>query len=292
MFSASSGAGGLVLRAERGPGRPGGPKRPGAEAPGFTDDAGELVVPDEEASGVDAEARARARRIAARLAVPRPKRDATARRGAGELGSLPYRGGSDEIDLDRTIEVLAERPVPEDEDIVVRDRIRTRRSVVLAVDVSGSMRGERVKTAGAVVGALAGELERDDLGVIAFWSDAAVLLGLGERIEPMTLLDRVLRMPAKGLTNVAFPLELAARQLARVPARDARVLLLSDCVHNAGPDPRPLAARLPRLDVLLDASGEQDAELGRELAAAGRGMFRRVRGYRDVAPALSAIFGG
>jgi hypothetical protein len=33
-------------------------------------------------------------------------------------------------------------------------------------------------------------------------------------------------------------------------ARDARVLLLSDCVHNAGPDPRPLATRLPRLDVL------------------------------------------
>ena len=40
-------------------------------------------------------------------------------------------------------------------------------------------------------------------------------------------------------------------------------MLLSDCVHNAGPDPRPFAARLPRLDVLLDT---------------------------DVAPALGAIF--
>ena len=39
----------------------------------------------------------------------------------------------------------------EDEDIVVRDRIRTRRSVVLAVDVSGSMKGERLQTAAAAV---------------------------------------------------------------------------------------------------------------------------------------------
>jgi uncharacterized protein with von Willebrand factor type A (vWA) domain len=49
---------------------------------------------------------------------------------------------------------LAEHPVPEDEDIVVRERVRTRRSVVLLVDVSGSMRGERVRTAAATVGAL------------------------------------------------------------------------------------------------------------------------------------------
>jgi hypothetical protein len=41
---------------------------------------------------------------------------------------------------------------------------------------------------------------------------------------------------------------------------------MSDCVHDAGADPRPLAARLPRLDVLLDTSGEQDADLARELA--------------------------
>ena len=179
----------------------------------------------------------RARQIATRLAVPRPRRDITARRGVGELASLRYRGGSDDIDLDRTIDQLAEHPVPEEDDIIVRERVRTRRSVVLLVDVSGSMRGERVRTAAATVGALAAELTRDDLAVIAFWSDAAVLNHLGHRVIPQQLLDTMLRIPAKGLTNVAFPLQVAARELARVPARDARVLLLSDCVHNAGPIP-------------------------------------------------------
>ena len=65
---------------------------------------------------------------------------------------------------------------------------------------------------------------------------------------------------------------------------------MSDCVHNAGPDPRPLAARLPRLDVLLDTSGQQDAGLARELPRLGRGRLRRVRTYHDIAPAVSAIF--
>ena len=102
----------------------------------------------------------------------------------------------------------------------------------------------------------------------------------------------MLRIPAKGLTNVAFPLQVAARELARVPARDARVLLLSDCVHNAGPDPRPFAARLPRLDVLLDTSGEQDPDLARDLARLGHGRLLRAATYRDVAPALTTLFAG
>ncbi|MGW4929573.1 vWA domain-containing protein [Agromyces sp. NPDC004153] len=290
MYDATAGSGGAPLRASGArDGRPSAKPLPGSSATGFTDEAASVVVADADAA-IDPLARARARQIAARLAVRRPRRDATSRRGIGELGSMPYRGGSDEIDLDRTIEVLTERPVPEDEDIVVRDRIRTKRSVVLAVDVSGSMRGERVATAAATVGALAGELEHDDLAVIAFWSDAAILLNLGEPVKPMDLLDAIMRMPAQGLTNVAFPLELAAKQLSRAPVKDARVVLLSDCVHNAGPDPRTVAARLPRLDVLLDASGERDVELGRDLARLGRGTLHVVQDYRGVAPAVSGMF--
>ncbi|MGT2425054.1 hypothetical protein [Amnibacterium kyonggiense] len=100
----------------------------------------------------------------------------------------------------------------------------------------------------------------------------------------------MLRIPARGLTNVAFPLELAAKELAGTPPRDARVVLLSDCVHNAGPDPRPFAGRLPRLDVLLDTTGEKDVELGRDLARIGRGGFAAVGTVFDVAPALSRLF--
>ncbi len=254
-----------------------------------TEDQGALVGVEATAPA-DPELLTLTRRIAARLSVPRPRAEPTGRRGQGSRASLPYRGAADEIDLDATIEMLAGKPVPEDHDIIVRDRIRAARSVVLAVDVSGSMRGERIRTAAATVGALAGELGRDRLSVIAFWSDAALLSRLGEPVRPEHLLRTLAAIPTRGLTNVAFPLEVAARQLARVEPQDARVILLSDCVHNAGPDPRPLAAALPRLDVLLDVSGEQDVELGRELAAAGHGILRLARTYHDVGPAISDMF--
>jgi Mg-chelatase subunit ChlD len=263
----------------------------GGGGPATTDEQAALTAVLADApSAADPETLRRAREIAARLAVPRPRRDRTARRGAGEVASVPYRGGSDDLDLDRTLEQLAEHPIPEDEDIIVRERVTTTRSLVLLVDLSGSMRGERVRTAAAAVGALAAELVRDSLAVIAFWSDAAVLAHLGQRVPPERLLEAMLRIPARGLTNVAFPLLVARRELGRVPARDARVLLLSDCVHNAGPDPRPFAARLPRLDILLDTTGESDPDLARDLARLGRGRLRQARGYRDVAPALSEFF--
>lgn len=288
VFQAGPGAGGMALRPGEGTGADA-RQRPAGSGAGFTDDPAALAAA-EEAPAVDPLVRARAREIARRLSVPRPRAERSGRRGVGELVSVRYRGGSDDVDLDATLEMLAERPVPDEEDIIVRERVRAPRSVVLLVDVSGSTKGERVRTAAATVGALAAELAHDALGVIAFWSDAAVLLRLGQPIRPLELLDAMLRIPARGLTNVAFPLELAGQQLAGVPARDARVLLLSDCVHNAGPDPRPLAGRLPRLDVLLDTTGEKDVDLGRELARIGRGAFRPVGSVSAVAPALGAIF--
>ena len=290
VFESSAGGNGTVLRAVSNEKTSDAKAPPGRTASGNTDEEGELVLAGTGAIRIDPQVRSRARQIAARLAIVRPKTDSLARRGSGTLASLPFRAGSDEIDLDRTIEVLAEHPFPDDEDIIVRERVRTRRSVVLLVDVSGSMKGERVETAAATVGALAGELQNDALAVIAFWSDAAVLLRLGEEVKPMDLLDAILQMPARGLTNVAFPLELAAAQLAAVPAREARVILLSDCVHNAGPDPREFAARLGRLDVLIDVSGEKDIELGHQLAASGHGTAHHVRTHRDVAPALGRLF--
>ena len=297
MFSLSASAAGTVLQSlGRGPRASDRSRSKGSGSPGDTDEAAETVRLDDlddlddRAEPREELVRARARQIAARLSLRRPVRGLSARRGTGELVSVRYRGGADEIDLDRTLEVLAEKPFPEDEDIIVRERVRTRRSVVLIVDVSGSMKGERVQTAAATVGALAGELRTDDLAVIAFWSDAAVLLPLGAPFEPLNLLDQLLRVPAQGLTNVGFPLQIAARELSRRPNPDARVLLLSDCVHNAGPDPRGPAARLSRLDVLLDASGEKDVDLGRELAHAGRGTMFEVRTHREVAPALTRIF--
>jgi Mg-chelatase subunit ChlD len=265
------------------------PKKPPPGVTGFTEEEAAEADAEEEGSAIDPAVAAAARMIAARLAIARPPERTPRARGGGALRTVRYADGADEIDFDRTFEAIAERRPMQREDIYVHERRRTRRALMLAVDVSGSMRGERIRTAAATVGALSAEFARDDLGVVAFWSDAAALLRLGEKATLEQLVDQLLAVEPVGLTNVSFPLEFAERELHRVADARKRVLLLSDCVHNAGRDPRGVAARLPRLDVLLDASGEQDPELASDLARAGRGIVQTVRNYGDVAPALARI---
>jgi Mg-chelatase subunit ChlD len=292
VFEVSAGGGGTVLVPRSDGSRPTDVDgaRTGVGGTGMTEEDADLVRLDEPAAAADPRVRTAAREIAARLSMRRPRPVTMTHRGSGTIQSVPFRGGLDDIDLDRTVEVLASKSEIEDEDIVVRERVQRRRSVVLAVDLSGSMRDERIRTAAATVGALAGELRDDDLAVVAFWSDAAWLSHFGGEMAPQQLLDALLAMPTRGLTNIELPLTLAAQELARASHTDARVLLLSDCVHNAGPDPRAAAMRLPRLDVMLDVVGEKDLELGRQLARLGRGRLRRIRDYRDAAPALTEIF--
>ena len=239
----------------------------------------------------DREVAAMAQRIARRLSIRRRPRDTCLERGTGALASVPYRYGSDDIDLDKTIEMLTERPRPEDTDIIVRERMGSRRAGVLIVDVSGSMRGEKVRIAAATVAALSADLSGvgDQLAVVAFWSDAALLKPLTSRATPTALLDQLLRIPARGLTNVGFGLQVAHAELARSAARRRTAILLTDAVHNAGPDPRTFARRFPELHVLLETDGEHDTPLGRDLARLGHGRMAPVHTHRDVAPALNRL---
>ncbi|MGH3468480.1 MAG: vWA domain-containing protein [Thermocrispum sp.] len=244
----------------------------------------------------DREVAAMAQRIARRLSIRRRPRNPRADRGAGKLASVPYRYRSDDIDLDRTIEVLTELPAPEDTDIVVRERMRSRRAVVLVVDVSGSMRGEKVRTAAATVSALSADLvgigTGNQLALVAFWADAALLKPLEAQVPGPRLLDQLLRIPARGLTNVHFGMTVAHAELARSAARRRTTILLTDAVHNAGPDPRAMARRFPELHVLLQTDGEHDTPLAADLARLGHGHLAPVATHRDVAAALNRLLAG
>jgi Mg-chelatase subunit ChlD len=233
-----------------------------------------------------------AQRIAGRLAPPKPAGGRSRRRGPGLVESQRYRWASDDLDLDRTIEVLAELPMPSAEDIVVRERLRRASHVVLVIDVSGSMRGERLSTAAATIGALVEVFRHDNLAILAFWSDVAIVRSFDENMDPVSVLGDLVSISARGLTNIAFPLEVCRSLLQEAGGRQSRVILLSDCLHNAGPDPRveaALLARIARLDVLVDTSGECDRSLAVDLALEGDGRSATISNYLDVASAAQAV---
>src|SRR5690606_40679582 len=98
--SACGGRAPLRLRPVRGGRAPQG--APPGGTGGFTDEEAQLIRASGDGGGSDPAARERARQIAARLTLARPRYDATSRRGTGDLASVPYRGASADIDLDRT----------------------------------------------------------------------------------------------------------------------------------------------------------------------------------------------
>jgi Mg-chelatase subunit ChlD len=257
-----------------------------SEQGGRTRDLTELLEEVE----LDPHVHAMAQRVARQLSIRRRPNEGRAERGTGRLAGVPYRYRSNDIDLDKTIEMVVERPLPDDTDIIVREHMRSRRSVMLIVDVSGSMRGEKVKIAAATVAALSADLANDELALVAFWSDAALVKSLHQNIPSARLLDQLLRIPSRGLTNVHFGLEVSLNELMRSEASRRIAILLSDSVHNAGPDPREIAARFEELHVLLEVNGEHDAVLGRDMARLGGGRLLSARTHRDIAPALNKIF--
>jgi Mg-chelatase subunit ChlD len=239
---------------------------------------------------VDHELRADVASIAEALA-------AQSRRGGGRHRSRShprparFDAGDGELDLDATVMLLAERrPITSDE-LPFRRPQRKRRSVALLADVSGSMDGPKARITAATVGALVSELSDEELTVIAFWKDAALLRARQARIEPTGVVSDLLSIEARGLTNIHGAIQLAARELQRSSLEDRCIVLLSDCVHNAGPDPRLAASTAPTTHVLVEYSGEYDSWMGEQIAAAGGGRCSGAMQATDVANSLNRLLG-
>jgi Mg-chelatase subunit ChlD len=239
---------------------------------------------------VDARVAAEAARIAGLLSLRR-RRVEGGGHGRSRAVSARYDGNGDDLDLDATLDLLAERRAFSAEELTVRRPTQTRRSVALLADVSGSMTGDKALICAAAIGALATELADDELTVIAFWSDLALLRTRASRLDPKAVLHDLLRIEPRGLTNVHGAIELAGRELTQSSLERRCIVLLSDCVHNAGPDPRNAARTAPTTHVLLERTGEHDAWLAQRIARAGGGRYRTVTTIREVAPALDSLLG-
>ncbi len=111
-------------------------------------------------------------------------------------------------------------------------------SVVLAVDVSGSMVGPPIERVIQSIVRIEGLLdEHDRLGIVAFSDDASEVLPLAlvDAATKRLLSARARRLLAEGATNIEAGLALAARMLPPRGLHERQViLLLSDGAPNRG----------------------------------------------------------
>ncbi|MQA14535.1 MAG: VWA domain-containing protein [Pseudonocardiaceae bacterium] len=222
----------------------------------------------------DESLRAQVRRLAARLllAPPRPAQDD--RSGTGRLATVSEPGL--DLDLDATLERFAEHPRLRADDLRWRGWRRPAPAYVLLVDASGSTTGAPLATAVTTAAALAGRLRPgDELGVVAFWSAAAVLRDLRSPAPASTVLDALFDLQGGDTTDLALGLRTALAQAALAATPRREVLVLTDGMANTGTDPLVVAADAARAGCRVHAlalSGEPDAVVACDrLAAAGGG---------------------
>jgi len=235
----------------------------------------------------DAQLRAAARRLAARVfvhlaAVGQHKSRGVRRIGAGR----PDHG---DLDLERTIGSMSGTWPPAPDEIATRAWRARQRSVCLLVDASGSMSGLALAMAAiAAAGVVLAGDSRLEPGVVAFSGTITVLQQRGARRAAADVISELIALRGHGMTDLAGALRAAARQLAG-SAGDKEVILLSDCIATAGGDPAAALAGIDRLHVLTPLPSAEATAAGAALARAGGGRCLPVSTLADLGPALTSM---
>lgn len=200
-----------------------------------------------------------------------------------------------DLELEETIEnsVLALSPeapfAPTDQDIWMSYSVPRRQSIILTVDTSLSMTGEKLALTAVALGVVLLQFPDDPIGIIAFENEAKILKRPDERISLGQLIERFLDVPAQGYTHLEDGMRSALRlsRAAEVSlhGKPPSTVLLTDGKYTAGRDPAYLAPRFPHLVVLKMGRERASLELCRELARKGRGALREV-GDLEALPAV------
>jgi len=170
--------------------------------------------------------------------------------------------------------------------------------LVVILDKSGSMRGDKIRFARAAVRELVGQLGPSDRFALVTYSDnahTAIELEPASRTAKDGWLSTVEAIGADGYTNMSGGMDRAFDLIEkqRLPGRAARAVLISDGLPNLGdPSPEGLvrrAARAPKGDYVMTAVGvgaDFNEFLMTRLADAGTGNYH----YLASGGNLGAIF--
>lgn len=203
--------------------------------------------------------------------------------GVAPLDQLPLGAEAVEMDLDETLEshpLLARGMPPGRTELWVEYRTRRRQPVILVVDTSLSMTGEKLALTAVALAVVLLQFPDHPIGIVAFENRATVLKGPMEPLSVQGLVERFLDVPAQGYTHlesgILEGLRLAGALEGRAAGRHPATVLLTDGKYTAGRDPSYLAHRFKHLHVMKMGSERASLPLCRELARKGGGTLREV----------------
>lgn len=240
-------------------------------------------------AATDPKLRELAKRLAARLFLDVSRRGPVRPRGIGKMVSLPYSPDAGDIDIDASIEAIAEahggRAAIDPDGLRVRGWAKPGTALCLMVDRSGSMGGKPLATSAVAAAAVAWRAPAD-YSVLAFGKDIVVAKSQDVHKDSERVVNDVLSLRGFGTTDVAGALQVAQLQLLRSRAGRRIAVLLSDCRATVEGDVLAAAAALEELLIIAPEGDSVEAE---KLAASVGARIRCVGGPADVAAALSSL---
>ncbi len=199
----------------------------------------------------DERLRALARQLAGRLFFDIAQRGPTRSRGIGRLQGMPYRPDGGDLDIDASIDAIAEgrAGMIDAERLRVRGWVRPSTAMCLMVDRSGSMGGRPLATAALAAAAVATRSPAD-YSVLAFGKDVVVAKSQLTPKPGDAVVTDILSLRGFGTTDLASALRAAGEQLARSHAGRKVAVLLSDCRSTVDGDPMVAAQALDELVII------------------------------------------
>lgn len=235
----------------------------------------------------DPKLRELARRLAGRIVVDIGNRGRARPRGIGKMTEQPYQPDAGDLDIDASLEVLAESRagvLAEPERLRVRGWRKPGTALCLVLDRSGSMGGEPLATSAVAVAAVASR-NPADYSVVAFSKDVVVTKSQDIPKSPERVINDVLTLRGHGTTDLAGALQVARAQLARSTSGRKVAIVLSDC--RATVDGDPIAAARG-IDELVVVAPENDADEARAFASSVGARLVTVSGPTDIPAALAS----
>jgi Mg-chelatase subunit ChlD len=241
------------------------------------------------ANATDPRLRDLARRLAAKLFLDLARRGTAARRGVGRIIEQAYRPDGGDVDIDASLDPIAEAMAGSVALDVERLRIRSwstpETALCLVIDRSGSMGGKPLATA-AIAAAAVALRSPDGYSVVAFGKDVVAVKSQGADKPNEQVVTDVLSLRGHGTTDLAGALRAAGHQLSRSSAARKIVVLLSDCRATVEGDVRAAAAALPELAVIAP---EQDSDEARRFANDCGARMATVSGPSRIVEALATV---
>lgn len=181
---------------------------------------------------------------------------------------------SPELDIEET---LLDRKNP-----VFQVKHERDHGLVIVLDTSLSMKGEKLALLGATVAAVSMSVPAQALAILGFDTSIHAIKKFDEPATTEMCVERVLSIPPGGFTNISKGLIEAREWIQQSRFKQARVILISDGRYTEGVDPVQIAKLLPFVYPVKIGKEPFGRDVMRTIADTGMGTFMEVREMKDL----------